>query len=123
MRLSFQPWRYLAANLTGAAAAIAVGITAVTVFDAGVEGALLGQIAGFALAAIYGWWTVRHRLSLRFSTKHLRTMLAFGLPILPTVTAFWVVAMIDRYMLEKLSTASELGQYALANRITSVMPM
>lgn len=123
MRVRFQPWRFLVSNLGGAVITIGVPLVLVLALDQGIEGVLVGQIAGFVAAAAYGLWSVRKQLALRFSGAQLRTMLAFGLPFLPAAAAFWVVSVIDRYMLRYLSSLDELGQYAIANRVTSVLPM
>jgi O-antigen/teichoic acid export membrane protein len=42
-------------------------------------------------------------------------------PLIPTALALWALAFLDRIMLSRLSTLDEVGQYAVANRVASVL--
>lgn len=48
-------------------------------------------------------------------------MLAYGLPLVPMALAIWALTLIDRLLLGWLSDLSEVGQYAVANRISGVL--
>jgi O-antigen/teichoic acid export membrane protein len=67
----------------------------------------------------------RELLGLQFDPKLLRTLNRFGLPLMAAGLALWVTNFGDRLMLSKLVHGSyrltEVGQYSLANKISSAM--
>jgi len=80
-------------------------------------GALGGSLAVLPLRV----WTARGLLRPVFSTAHLRRVLAFGLPLVPAAFTGWAVAVSDRVVLGKLSTFEEVGLYAVAGSVASVV--
>lgn len=117
LRLEFRAWSYLAASVGGAAAAAAITIVAVVVWDAGVAGAFAGALAGWAVGAVLGLALVGRRLVARVSRRELSVMLRYGVPLIPVALSLWALSLIDRLMLAHLADLEELGQYALANRL------
>lgn len=121
LRLRFQPWRYMTSALIAALGGSGVALTAVLVLDRGVEGVFFGTLVGALLSVAYNAVTGWAAIGRTFSRPELRTMLAFGLPLLPAALSLWVLQFLDRIMLSKLGTLSDVGQYAVANRIA--MPL
>jgi len=121
MRLRFRAWRFVISSVLAALVSAGVGIAAVVAFDSGVTGVFVGLIVGNALAAAYGVFAIRSDLSRAFSAYEFRRMFAFGVPLIPTALALWALAFLDRIMLSKLSSLDEVGQYAVANRVASVL--
>jgi O-antigen/teichoic acid export membrane protein len=123
MRLRFRAWRFVISSALAAFVSAAVGVVAVTAFDAGVTGVFVGIIVGNALAMGYGLLVIRGDLSRSLSRYELRRMLAYGVPLIPTALALWGLAFLDRIMLSRLSTLDEVGQYAVSNRVASVLSL
>jgi O-antigen/teichoic acid export membrane protein len=123
MRLRFRAWRFVISAALAAVVSAVVGVIAVTAFDAGVTGVFVGIIAGNALAMVYGLIVIRGDLSRSFSRFQLDRMLRYGVPLIPTALALWALAFLDRIMLSRLSTLDEVGQYAIANRVASVLTL
>jgi O-antigen/teichoic acid export membrane protein len=123
MRLRFRAWRFVISSAIAAGVSAAVGVIAVTAFDAGVTGVFVGIIVGNALAMAYGLLVIRGDLSPSFSRFQLSRMLRYGVPLIPTALALWGLAFLDRIMLSRLSTLDEVGQYAVANRVASVLTL
>lgn len=121
MRLRFQPWRYLTSSLIAAVGGTAVALVAVLPLDLGAEGVFVGSLSGALLSIAYNVVMGRGVLTPRFSRPELRTMLAFGLPLLPAALALWVLQFLDRLMLSRLGSLSDVGEYAVANRVA--MPL
>lgn len=121
MRLRFRAWRFVISSTLAALVSAGVGVVAVVAFDAGVTGVFVGMIVGNALAAGYGVCVIRGDLSRSFSRYELRRMLAYGVPLIPTALALWGLAFLDRIMLSNLSTLDEVGQYAVSNRVASLL--
>jgi O-antigen/teichoic acid export membrane protein len=123
MRLRFRAWRFVISSALAAAVSAGVAVVAVTAFDAGVTGVFVGIIVGNALAMAYGVFVIRSDLSRSFSRFQLSRMLRYGIPLIPTALALWALAFLDRIMLSRLSTLDEVGQYAVANRVASVLTL
>ena len=120
MRLHFRPWHYaisasLAAGVTGG-----VGV-ALVLGDSGIDGVLIGAVAGNTIAALYGLAVVARELFAPLSLGELRTMLAYGLPIVPAAAALWGLTFLDRVILSRLDDLAEVGEYAVAARFSMVV--
>jgi O-antigen/teichoic acid export membrane protein len=123
MRLRFRAWHYLISSLLSAVLGAAFVIVSLTVLHLGLEGPLLGGIVGAAIATAYGLLVVRRDLVRGYSLQELRTMLDYGLPLVPTAAALWALALVDRLMLAHLSNLNEVGEYAMANRLGLVLTL
>lgn len=104
-------------------------LTAILTLLLNVGGFLLFGILGFFVATIavnlimlpIRLWTVRHLLRWRFSGSLLIEMLRYGVPIVPSSLAVWVFMSSDRVLLSNLSSLQQVGLYALANQIASLL--
>lgn len=121
MRLRFRAWHYVISSAITAVVAAGVGLLCVLVLHVGVESLLIGILAGNLAATVYGLLVVRGDFAGRFSRHELRVMLAYGLPLVPTAIAAWALAFLDRLMLAQFSDLDEVGQYAIATRLGSVV--
>ncbi|HLH65325.1 MAG TPA: oligosaccharide flippase family protein [Solirubrobacteraceae bacterium] len=123
MRLRFQPWRYLTAALIagGVGSLLSVGLVLGT--GIGINGVFLGALVGNVLAAGYALWIVHPHIGRRISRRELRVMLAYGLPLIPSAIAMWALQFVDRILLTKLASLSEVGEYAIANRLSLALMM
>ena len=121
MRLRFRAWHYVVSSVTSAAVSAAVAVTAVLALGVGVEAIFFGMIVGNGVAVAYGLLVVHSDIGRHFSRPELRKMLVYGMPLVPTAIAVWALALLDRLLLGWLSNLSEVGQYAVANRISGVL--
>lgn len=121
MRLRFRAWNYMISASLGAALTGFLGVGAVLFLDAGLDGVMWGIVIGAGAATLYGLVVVRADLGTSVSSGELRTMLAYGLPLVPAALAVWALTFIDRIMLVQLSDLAEVGEYAVANRVA--MPL
>lgn len=117
MRLHFRVWHFLASSVIAGFVGAGFTLFALLVLNMKVAGVLLGGVTGALVGAIYGFIVVRPDLKLGFSRRELRIMLDYGIPLLPIALALWALALIDRIMLSKLSSLSQVGEYAIANRL------
>ena len=107
--------------------AITVGLTVlfVVVQHEGPIGIIVGNLSGtlivWSLLLVYR----AEQLGLQWDGKLLRSMNKFGVPLMGAALAMWVTNFGDRLMISKLLHGSyrltELGQYSLANKISSAM--
>jgi O-antigen/teichoic acid export membrane protein len=118
MRLRFQPWRYLTASLIAGGIGAVLSLIFVLAFDMGINGVFAGSLVGNVLAAGYALALVHPHIGRRISLRELRVMTAFGLPLIPNAMAMWMLQFVDRIMLTKLADLDDVGQYAIANRLS-----
>jgi O-antigen/teichoic acid export membrane protein len=121
MRVRFQAFSYLTMSALAAAVTTALGVAGVLALDWRVDGVFVAALVGNAIAAVYGVFAVRRWLKGRFSTPELRSMLAYGLPLIPSALSAWALALVDRIILSRLGSLSQVGQYAVANRLALLL--
>ena len=121
MRLRFQAVNFLIAAAIAGGLASVIGLVSVVAFGGGPEAIVLGVAIGNAIAAVYGYTVVRDSLSGGLSRFELRRMLRFGLPLLPSALAVWSLSLIDRIILANLGSLEQVGQYAIATRVSYLL--
>jgi O-antigen/teichoic acid export membrane protein len=121
MRLRFRAWHYLVSAVLAALVTAAVSLVDVLVFNSGVVGLFVGTLAGNAVAGLYGVIVARRSFGPGLSRQELRSMLAYGIPLIVPGLSLWGLTFIDRLLLTGLSTLGEVGQYAIANRLAGVV--
>ena len=120
-RVRHQPIRYAVLSIVWALATISLMLALVAGFDRGLRGYYLGFVLGGLLTVGIGLFTVRDSLRLRWDRRELRTMLAFGLPLVPLAASTWVIQLVDRFFLLHYSTRAELGLYGLGVRLANLL--
>jgi O-antigen/teichoic acid export membrane protein len=121
MRVRLMAYRYLTMVVIAATVTTTIGVTGVVAWDWRVKGVFFAAVIGNSVAAAYGLIAIRHVLVGRFSTDELRRMLSFGLPLVPAALAAWALALVDRLILSNVGSLSQVGQYAIANRVSSLL--
>lgn len=107
--------------------AVTVGITVVLVvgYHEGPLGIIVGNLSGTLVVWVALLVYRSEQLGLQWDGKLLRSMNRFGIPLMAAALAMWVTNFSDRLLLSKLLHGSyrltELGQYSLANKISSAM--
>jgi len=62
-------------------------------------------------------------LVLKFNKKYLIRMFTFGLPLVPSGLAMWILTLLDRYFLKVYTTMDIVGIYSIGYRIATIMSM
>ena len=123
LRLRFRPWSYLTVSLITGCVGTALSLTFVLAFGWGVNGVFAGTLAGCLIAGAYAVTVAHPYIGRRISIPELRVMIAFGLPLVPVAIAMWMLQFVDRILLTKLASLDEVGQYAVANRLSLALTM
>jgi O-antigen/teichoic acid export membrane protein len=121
MRVRFQAFGYLTMSALAATVTTALGVGGVLALGWRVDGIFFAAFVGNTVAAVYGVLAVRRWLKGRFSKPELRSMLAYGLPLVPSALSAWALALVDRIILSRLGSLSEVGEYAVANRLALLL--
>ncbi len=123
LRVTFQPWKFVALNVSQLTLVGGLTLTFVLGRGLGVAGVLYGKLVGDALAAVFGLVLCRHHLRPRFDASILRRMLGYGLPLVPVAFAYGVIGAMDRWALQRFATLDDVGTYALALKFFAVVTM
>ena len=123
LRAKFKSAQYSTLNITAFLFQLVVIVYLVLAVGANVRNVLIGRLIGAAFEALLFYAMVFRDLSLRFSLRELRGLLAFGTPLIFGQVSFHLFMMIDRFFLERFATERDLGAYAMANTLVSVVTM
>lgn len=109
------------ATLVNLAVTVAATVLFVVVFDWGATGVVAGNFTGtlivYAALLVY-----RHeQLGLTLDRPLLRQMNRFGIPLVPSMLALWLLNFGDRFFILKLADQSDVGVYSIGARIASAM--
>jgi len=121
LRLNYRPSRYNLMLLSGALTQAVVAILMVVVFHKGIQGVLWAMIISGLVQVLMGIAMTRGQLGLRISKPLLTPMLRYGLPLLPTSIALWVMNYSNRYFLNNYVGLAELGYYGIAVKIATLV--
>jgi len=112
---------YVAATLANVVITVASTILLVAVWHQGAVGVIVGNFTGTlaVYAVLLGYR--RYQLGLEFDRPLFRKMQQFGLPLVPSGLALWVVDLSDRFLLLRLKDAQEVGLYSVGVRVTTTM--
>lgn len=102
------------------AAALAIALAG---FKAGVKGALYANLFTNALAGIGFSAVAMWDLPKRVVWVKLGQMLRYGLPLVPTSLASFILVYSDRFFLRHFGTLGEVGVYALGYKLAMVLPL
>src|SRR5688572_29727359 len=117
------PLLYLRARIVQATAEILLCIGLLALFAAAASARTLSYTAALALSALAGAWWCRTRGQVRFGIDReaLRSLAAFGLPMLPHVVAGSALTYLDRVVVSSVLGADSLGLFMAAMQIGMVM--
>jgi len=121
LRVDFSPGKFNVVAVGYALLYAVLGIFFVTKLKMGVSGILLAVVAAATCFSLVGVFLSRKQLAFEFSGSTLMNMLAFCLPMLPTILGAWVIDFSVLYFLTRLSTLDQVGIYSVGARISSIV--
>lgn len=87
----------------------------------GLVGIIYAQAIASVMAFALSIASIARVLKLQFSYSYLRKLLVFGLPLVPTGFALWVMDLSDRYFLQHFLSAYHVGVYSLGYKIGAII--
>ena len=123
LRYGFTPGKYVLLSLTTLLADASATIGAVLGLRAGLVGVYTAKICVYTVASLVGLWLTRSSYTWHVSMDKLRSMLAYGLPLVPAALAYFVMSYSGRYFLPRLVNLEALGMYSAAHRFASVVAL
>jgi O-antigen/teichoic acid export membrane protein len=112
---------YVAATLANVIITVVATILLVAVWHEGAVGVLVGNFSG-TLAVYFVLLAYRRfQLGLEFDRPLFRQMQRFGLPLVPSGLALWVIDLSDRFFLIRIKSQAEVGLYSVGVRVSTAI--
>lgn len=119
LRYTFAARRYVAVTVLRVVVEAGLTVGLVVLAGWGLTGVLWGQCLGVVLAAVVALALTRRQYALTLSPHLLRTLVVFGLPLVPGSLGAWFLSAANRYLLAGLTTLDQVGLFAVAARIAA----
>ncbi|PCI43518.1 MAG: hypothetical protein COB49_12135 [Alphaproteobacteria bacterium] len=100
-----------------------VTVTLLVLFDMGVEAVVIGQAVGSFIGLCVGISSARKHIPLIFSFQisRLKHLLNFSMPLVLSSATYYGATFADRWMLKTFMSMEDVGIYAVALKISSVV--
>ena len=109
------------AQLTHLIINLSLNIYFIVFLNLGVKGIIYGNLIAELILAIIMYGLIAKDLSFSFSFPLLKNLLSFGLPLVPAAFALLLLNASDRVFLQKFSTTTQVGLYALGYKISTTL--
>jgi O-antigen/teichoic acid export membrane protein len=121
LRAHFQATSVAVVHLTSFLTRAGLILYLLVVSNWGFQSLVYGLAASEFVSVGLSLFLVRRYLALRFSTKELRAMLAYGLPLLGSAGSFFILSLSNRYFLNYMTGPTEVGLYSIADRLANAL--
>lgn len=122
-RYSRKVWTFNAMSMSYVIGSALLNVVFLKYTDWGVNGIFVGQVLGGAVVALILVWMFRKEFTRKVRLIHLKQLLRYGAPLLPTLLAFWVMNMLNRPMIIYFVSREEAGLFEAAFRFASVIAL
>jgi O-antigen/teichoic acid export membrane protein len=121
LRLTFQAVRFGIVIVVGALAQALVAILLVSVFQQGIGGVFMAMMASNLIQAAVGLALSYHNFQVAISGRLLRSMLAFGVPLVPASLSLWILNYSNRYFLTFYGSILDVAIMGAGVRVATIM--
>ena len=112
---------YAIASVCNVLITVVAMVLFVAVAHWGALGLIVGNFTGTLIVYVALVGYRREQLGLQFDTALLRKMQGFGLPLVPSALALWVINFVDRQFVVHYKGLAEAGVYSAAIKVASVI--
>ncbi len=124
LRYQRRPWATIAFTTAASLATIALIVLFVLVGRQGLTGLYVAKLIAAILSTAVSVVVLRSWIAAgAFSWDRLRRMLRYGLPMVPAAVGLWVMMSADRFVLRIYCPTGEIGLYAIATMVASVVAL
>ncbi|MGH2346269.1 MAG: lipopolysaccharide biosynthesis protein [Chloroflexota bacterium] len=121
LRLEMRPRRYLLLSAIQVVIGFVLTLLIVVALHKGLTGVYVTSALTNVAAFLVTIWAVGGRLLPRFSTHHLRSILSFGVPLVPISLASWAIAQSSRFFIKAHAGNADVGLYSAGNKVAQIM--
>lgn len=122
LRVEERPWLYTALNVLNFLIYVGLGIYLVVWEGMGVLGIVYANLTASVVMLAVCSTLLQSRARRPFSASRARSLLDYGLPLIPNGLALWALALLDRWLLRELGgDLSIVGQYGVAYKFGMIV--
>lgn len=121
LRVQERAWNFFIISLLKSLFILILSLYMVIGLRMGPEGPLLAQIISLTIILFAFFFMLKKDLTLNFTWAYIKMSLIFSLPLLPHSLSSWVITASDRIILEKYVSLENLGYYALAAQMSTIL--
>lgn len=123
LRIHKHPLKYVSITLLKSFIAVLAIIFLVVYMKMGVLGVFVGHVVGAVVGLIVSYLYVRDRIKFSFDKAWAKQILAFGIPMMPSGLAMWILNSSDRYFLNYLDGPAAVGIYAVGYKVGMIIAL
>lgn len=123
LRWQLRPVAWATAGVLAAVVTVGASVALVFGADLEVEGALLGQLAGSAVALVYVFAVSTGTFRFLFDRARCREMLSYSTPLIPASIGIFLNLYADRLVVQHDLSLYQVGLYGVAYRIAMIMSL
>jgi O-antigen/teichoic acid export membrane protein len=121
-QVSGRPWPYALLSIFQSVVSLGLSVLLIAGFDWDWTGRAVGELVGVGASALVAWALLRREWTRPgYATAHVGLAARFGAGLLPHLYGGLLLASADRLFLAKLSTLEQVGLYAVAVQVSSVI--
>ena len=120
-RIQVRPLVDSFANFLLVLAQSVLSLALVGLYARGAYGYWLGQLGGAVIAVLFMAVTLRTLKSLSISTRQMKGLIAYGLPMIPAALAVWALRVVDRPIILRFYTLQDVAIYDLGYKVGSLV--
>lgn len=120
-RLHFSPFRFALVSFLKNVLGVAVALYSILVLGSGIAGYFVGMLVGGLLALPVAFILIRRDIVFGFDRIAAEQLLRFGTPFIFAGIGYWAFNSIDRWMIAEMSSASEVGLFSMAGKVSAVL--
>jgi O-antigen/teichoic acid export membrane protein len=121
LRARFRKWAFGLVSVTSVVLLAAFNVVTVVVLGMGVEGIFLGGAISLTAVGLLAGWLIRGEIVPGLAGDRLRSLLAYGIPLVPASLAFWALSYVDRLLLTRLLGTDAVGLYEVGSKVAAVV--
>ena len=100
---------------------LCLNIVLIVKYDMGIRGIIISSLTTHALTCIvFSIYTIK-KTGLHFSYPKFKEMLIYGLPLIPEGVGQFVLIFVDRFILQRFTTLSNVGIYSLGYKFGMII--
>jgi O-antigen/teichoic acid export membrane protein len=121
LRRLLRPWWFAGLSLFSLGLTLCLNLLFVWRLRWGVRGTYSAMLIASGITTVVGLWVTRRDYRWEWDGHLIKSMLRFGIPLVPASLCLWGLALLDRLFLVRFSTLAEVGLYSTANRLSSAL--
>ncbi|MFH1562466.1 MAG: oligosaccharide flippase family protein [Nitrospirota bacterium] len=120
-RINFAPWKYSGLVVAQVFLTASISIYLVVILRMGIIGVFYSSLITNVILTPVGLFLSRFNYSLVFSIKRLKSLLSYGIPLVPASFSLLILNLADRFFLMHYSTLEQVGLYSIGIKLSSLL--